>query len=115
MGSKSDLAFCIHREQLLHGPERSITPKLALRRGSPHHSPPEKLRPGENPCQVIDAAHFNSERIGTSKACGGVEHTAPRIGHCHLYELRIRRHTPNADIRLSHEMPLYSGQTHQTT
>ncbi len=41
--------LCIHREQLLHGPEQAITPKMALLRGSPHHSRPEKLRPDENP------------------------------------------------------------------
>jgi hypothetical protein len=59
--------------------------------------------------QVIDAAHLISERIGNPKARSRAERTAARIGHCHLHELRIRCHIANAAIRLSHEIPQYSG------
>ncbi|HYL14881.1 MAG TPA: hypothetical protein VEV41_17695 [Terriglobales bacterium] len=62
---------------------------------------------------VIDAPHLISERIGNPKARSRAEHIAARIGHCHLHELRIRCHIANAAIRLSHEIPQYSGQTYQ--
>src|SRR5215472_3659195 len=83
VGSTSDLATMYSSRQLLHVPERVTTPKLALLRGSLHHSGPEKLQPGEDPLlgavfsTPVTATILRSLIIRWPSTCGSVMGTAP--------------------------------------